>query len=76
MKMIRKSWSKRRKLSTLESTAMRISYEDHGCSLTELAKEYKVTAPTISKYIREAGGTIRKPWERFKNPLVILKGNK
>ena len=76
MKIVRKPWSKRRKISVIDSVAMKILYEDHGCSLTELAKEYKVTAPTISKYIREAGGTIRKPWERFKNPLVILKGNK
>ena len=69
----KKPWSKRRRITTVESTAMLTSYEDHGCSLTELAKIYKVTAPTVSKYIRAAGGTIRKPWQRFKNPLVILK---
>jgi predicted transcriptional regulator len=74
--MKRKPWAKRRRITVIESTVMRIYYESHGYSLTELAKEYKVTPPTVSKYIREVGGTIRKPWERFRNPLVVLKGNK
>ena len=71
--MKRKPWTKKRSITVLESTEMRAMYEDHGYNLTQIAKSYKITAPTVSKYIREAGAVIRKPGKKFKSPLIILK---
>lgn len=72
--MSRKPWSKRRIFTKLEITGMLYMYEG-GHSLTEVAKEYRTTAPTVSKTIRANGGTVRPRGFKRKIivPMVIFK---
>lgn len=72
--MIRKPWTKKRVFSQFEITSMVYLYES-GHSLAEVAKEYRSTAPTVSKAIRANGGTIRpRGFKRnLKVPIVVFK---